>query len=248
MKNRLYSLALALCLTGAAFGQVNTMYSTTVSTAALSTDAIIYVASNTNMTAPSPASATPSGSQLYVIAPGNPRGETMMIQSINGTAISVARGRTGGRFAIPVGATVLFGPPNWFRAYDPSGGCTTATTYITPHVNVLTGAEWLCSPVSLTWAPSWGNPGIDSFVPTAAVASAAGLITPSGPLFHVTGALAVTGFNIPLGFVSGSFTIIPDGAFTTTTANNIAIASTGVVSKPLTFLYDSVTAKFYPSY
>jgi hypothetical protein len=80
------------------------------------------------------------------------------------------------------------------------------------------------------------------------VASAAGLVTPSGPLFHITGTAAITGFNIPVGFTGGSFTVIPDGAFTTTTANNIAIASTAVVSKPLTFTFDAGTAKFYPSY
>lgn len=248
MKKTLSILSLAVCLAAAAFGQTNTMYTTTLSAAALDSDSTISVTSATNMVAPAPQSATPNGSQLYVIAPGNPRGETMIIQAISGTTITVARGRTGIRSAFPNGSTVLFGPPNWFRASDPSGGCTAANTYITPHVNVTTGSQWLCSTITLSWVPGWGNSAGDSFAPSAAVASAAGLITPSGPLFHVTGTSAITGFNIPLGFASGSFTIIPDGAFTTTNANNIAIASTGVVSKPLTFTFDPGTAKFYPSY
>jgi len=246
---RIYSLAFALCLTvGAAFGQLNTMYSTTTSTALLSTDSIINVTSATNMTAPSPASATPAGSQLYVIAAGNPRGESMYIQSINGTAITVRRGVTGGRFAAPSGSLILFGPPNWFRAYDPSGGCTAANTYITPHVNTLTGAQWLCSTVTLTWVPSWGNPAGDSFGPTAAVASVAGATLPSGPLFHMTGTNAITSFTLPLGFVSGSFTVIPDAAFTATATANIGKASTAVVQRPLTYTYDSAAGLFYPSY
>jgi hypothetical protein len=84
--------------------------------------------------------------------------------------------------------------------------------------------------------------------PTAAVASVAGQVTPSGPLFHITGALAITGFLLPVGFTGGSFTVIPDGTFTWTTANNIAIAGTAVVNKALTFWYDTNSSKFVPSY
>jgi hypothetical protein len=239
-------IALALCLTvGAAFAQTNSLTSTTLSLAALSTDRTITVTSATGINAPSQGTI---GSQLYVISPGNPRGETMLVQAVNGLIINVARGRTGSATAIPNGATVLIGQPNYFRDFDPSGGCTAAATFITPHVNVKTGAQWLCSTVTLSWVPSWNNPAADAFAPTAAVASAAGAITPSGPLFHVTGALAITSFTLPVGFTGGSFTIIPDGAYTTTATNDIALASTGVLSKPQTWTYDTATAKFYPSY
>lgn len=252
--NKLFSLILAVGLSvGAAFGQVNTLYSTTLAVAAASTDGVLYVTSATNMAAPSPAQPNPAGSQLYVISPGNPRGEVVQIQSIGvaaggSTPVNVARGRVGVRSQIPAGATILFGPPNWFRLSDPSGGCVTAAIYISPVVNVLTGAQWLCSPITLSWVPSWGNAAGDSFSVTAAVASAAGAILPTGPLFHVTGALAITGFTIPVGFVAGSFSIIPDGTFTTTTAGNIALASTAVVNKLLTFTWDATNSKFIPSY
>jgi hypothetical protein len=53
---------------------------------------------------------------------------------------------------------------------------------------------------------------------------------------------------MPVGFAGGSFTIIPDGAFTWTTAGNIAIAGTAVVGVPITFTYDSYLGKFYPAY
>jgi hypothetical protein len=142
---------------------------------------------------------------------------------------------------------VLVGAPNLFNSYDPTGGCTAVNTFVTPWVNTTSGNEWLCSTVTNSWVPGFGNDAALD-VPTAAVASAAGLITPSGPLFHVTGTAAITGFNIPVGFAFGSFCVIPDGIFTTTNANNIAIASTAVVSKVDCWQYDPATAKFYPSY
>jgi hypothetical protein len=114
-------------------------------------------------------------------------------------------------------------------------------------VDIRTSAQYLCSSVTGTWVAGWQN-DLLSNAPTAAVASAAGFITPSGPLFHVTGTAAITGFNIPVGFAYGSFTVIPDGAFTTTSANNIALGSTAVTSKALTFTYDPATGKFYPGY
>ena len=145
----------------------------------------------------------------------------------------------------------LYGRLGGFQGSDPkTPSCTPGNTML-PWVNVTTGAQWLCSSISNTWVPGWNNPATKR--PTAAVASAAGLITPSGPLFHITGALGITGFNIPIGFNAtatggDSFCVIPDGAFTTTTANNIAVASTAVVSKPLCWQWDAGTSKFIPSY
>jgi hypothetical protein len=241
----LKSISLFLAFAFAAFAQTNSLTQTTLSSAAAPIDRQINVTSATGINAPSQGTI---GSELYVISPGNPRGEVMLVQAVNGTVINVARGRQGAATAIPSGATVLIGQPNWFRDYDISGACVTASVYVTPHVNTKTGAQWVCSSTVLSWVPSWNSPFGDSFATTAAVASAAGLITPSGPLFHVTGTAAITGFNIPVGFTGGSFTVIPDGIFTTTNANNIAIASTAVVSKPMTFTYDAATTKFYPSY
>jgi hypothetical protein len=81
----------------------------------------------------------------------------------------------------------------------------------------------------------------------ANVASAT-TITPTGAIFHVTGTTAVVTINIPYTGFNGTITIIPDGIFTWTTAGNIALAGTAVVSKALTMTYDSTTAKWYPSY
>lgn len=165
--------------------------------------------------------------------------------------VEVMRGTNGTKASAHVtGSTVLVGRPRFFYVSDPSGAELAANVDAIPRVNVPTSNQWLC-PVD-RWIPGMGNPGNSgSPVPTSvspAVASAAGLITPSGPLFHVTGALAITGFNTPEGFNGGGFAIIPDGTFTWTTANNISIAGTAVVGKLLIFTYDAATNKFYPSY
>lgn len=81
----------------------------------------------------------------------------------------------------------------------------------------------------------------------ANVASAT-TITPSGALFHVTGTTAIATINIPFTGYNGSIKIIPDGIFTWTTAGNIALAGTAVVSKALIMTYDATTSKWYPSY
>jgi hypothetical protein len=174
--------------------------------------------------------------------------ELMTIKTTyNGSALNVPVTRDGAKKSAHIsGAMVLGGRPDWFQTYDPFGACTAAAQYAYPWVNTSNGHEWLCGLLN-TWIPGFQNTSTAQGI-SPAVASAAGLITPSGPLFHVTGALAVTGFNIPLGFSKGSFCVIPDGTFTTTNANNIAIASTAVVSKQLCFTYDANTSKFYPSY
>jgi len=51
---------------------------------------------------------------------------------------------------------------------------------------------------------------------------------------------------IPYAGWTGQVTLIPDTAFTTATAGNIALASTAVIKKALTMSYDGL--KWYPSY
>jgi hypothetical protein len=152
---------------------------------------------------------------------------------------------------------------NGFDDHSPSlgsscaPGTTSAVTTLPPTyplLNVLTGEQFLCSTITNTWVPGFSNAWLPvAGGPTTAVASAAGAILPSGPLFHVTGTAAVTGFTIPVGCAATavgtcSFTIIPDGAFTWTTAGNIALAGTAVVNKALTFLWDAKNSKWVPNY
>lgn len=176
------------------------------------------------------------------------------VNSTNKTLTVAPRGSSGTKaFAHVNGSMVLVGPTPAFISYDPSGTCTNGQGLFlySPVVNVITGNQWLCSSVTGQVVPGFGNASAQA-APTTAVASAAGLITPSGPLFHITGALGITGFNIPVGFdpkEGQTFCAIPDGIFTTTAANNIALASTAVVSRTLCWAYDPAAAKpFFPSY
>jgi hypothetical protein len=178
--------------------------------------------------------------------------ELMTVLAVNGTEITVARGAAGTAAAgHRSGAMVLSGNPTWFFDHDPQGDCT-LSPLVTPYVNVSNGLQWLPSSITQEWVPGFQNLA-ESPVVTAAVASAAGVVLPSGPLFHITGALAITGFTIPVGCdataVGGSqFSVIPDGTFTWTAAGNIALAGTAVVNKLLTFTWDATNSKWIPSY
>lgn len=190
------------------------------------------------------------------------------------TIFNVLRGQLGTKISDhPSGDMALLGvvTPQFggssgsagFQDDDPplNAGCTSTSTNQTPWVNFLTGYQWLCSSVTNTWVPGWNNPfAATSPKLTAAVASAAGVIVPSGPLFQVSGTNAITGFTIPVGFNAtavggGCFTVIPRGVFSYTAAGNIGLASSGlnagtavvVVNQPITFCWDANQLKFLPN-
>lgn len=247
MKNFLKLLVILAGVGSPAFAQTSINATTLGSAVTAINQRTLKLASVTGVVAPS--ALTGSGSVLFIDT------EAFTVTSVSGTYVTVTRGASGTAASAHVsGAMVLIGPPQAFIAnpFDPSGACTVGAGIFqySPVINVRTGNEWLCSSITGKVVPGFSNvAGVPQV--TTAVASAAGLITPSGPLFHITGALAITGFNIPVGFdpkEGGTFCAIPDGAFTTTNANNIAIASTGVVSKTLCWTYDANTTKFYPSY
>lgn len=75
-------------------------------------------------------------------------------------------------------------------------------------------------------------------------------ISPTTPVFFVSGTTAIATITptTAQSTQGGQITIIPKGLFTTTTAGNIALASTAVVNRSLTMTYDSATLKWYPSY
>ena len=75
-------------------------------------------------------------------------------------------------------------------------------------------------------------------------------IAPTALISFVSGTVAIVTITPPTNILTtgGQITIIPLGILTTTTAGNIALATTTVVGKALTYTYDAVTAKWYPSY
>ena len=100
---------------------------------------------------------------------------------------------------------------------------------------------------SMNVAVYFGLTSQRSVAPTIARATT---IAPTTQIVFVSGTTAIARITppTPISIGGGQITLIPTGIFTTTTANNIALASTAVVSKALIMHYDATTAKWYPSY
>ncbi len=240
-------LALALVLAVAAFGANLTQ--TTLSSALTSTGTTLNVASATGIVGPT----NNFMQKLYIIDPGSHRGELVTVTAApNGTLVPIAR---LDQFvsAHASGSIVLIAPVDptqgGFCEHDPVGYVSSGVVITSPCVNVVTGDQFLLSKNNV-WVSGWNNPDNANVDSTADVASAAGAITPSGPFFHITGALAVTGFNIPVGFAGGCFTAVTDGAMTWTAAGNIALASAAgqVPLQTVQFCWDNKTSKWYPNH
>jgi hypothetical protein len=255
MKKLLLSLAVFFGLALSAFGQT-ALTATTLSGAVNASQTFITLGSVTGI----------SVNTVLFIEDGNSGirqgAEAMQVVAVpsTGTTVQVLRGYDQ---TIPTAhltlVPVLAGPANAFNEYDPTGACTAANTQYTPYINLKTGNQWLCSPISNSWVPGFFN--IDGYAGvTAAVASVAGATNPSGPLFHVTGTNAITawGSSTSVGLFGGAgsatstvgapFCVIPDAIFTTTATNNIALASTAVVNKILCFTFDQTNKKYVPTY
>ena len=202
--------------------------------------------------------------QIYVIGPGQPRGELMTVTAVSGTQIQVSRLDEYKAFW-PSGSLVLIGPTptigsnfagnvmGGFQTFNPPGASASnnsssaSAVQVTPWVNIITGEQWIFSSVLSCWVPGWNN--VNPPAVTTAVASVAGTVTPSGPMFHITGTNAITGFVRPVGFTGGIINVIPDAVFTWTTGDgSIALGGTAVVNKTLTFTYDASVSKWTPSY
>ena len=98
----------------------------------------------------------------------------------------------------------------------------------------------------LAWCDFLPLIGVGAPAPTIASATT---IAPLNPIVFVSGTTAIATITPPPSMVGGGqITLIPTGIFTTTTAGNIALASTAVVSKALIMTWDATTAKWYPSY
>ena len=91
--------------------------------------------------------------------------------------------------------------------------------------------------------------GINATLNTALTLASATTIQPVAPISFVSGTTAIATIIVPTEMVGGGqITLIPTGLWTTTTAGNIALATTAVVSKAIIMTYDATTAKWYPSY
>ncbi len=256
MKNLTRITLLGLLAVLCSFGQQNTLVQTSLSAAITATQTTFAVASATGINAPSYSSGL-AGSALYVVDLGQTKGELMTVVSISSTTVTVSRTKNNGAKAHASGAMVLVATTaNWFYSVDPVGSCVTASTYVTPYLNVTNGNQWICSTITLTWVPGWGN---YTAAPEATllVSSVAGTTAVSGPLLHINGTNAITAFLPGIGWQGQGFCVVPDAAFTTTTGGTtvattrviaIGIASTAVANKTLCFAYDATNSKFVATY
>ena len=128
--------------------------------------------------------------------------------------------------------------------------CTsTSMVMVTPVLGTPTSGVL----TNCTGSPTFTDVKYSGLIATTAAAptiASAATIAPTKPITFISGTAAVVTITAPspTSVGGGTITLIPTGAFTTTTAGNIAIASTAVVGKVLIFYYDSVTTKWYPSY
>lgn len=182
--------------------------------------------------------------------------ELMSVRSVNGVIATVIRAANTSRATLHAsGATVWIIPStDAVKATMPSGGCLRTNLAYVPLVVMATqsfgeltnGNLFDC--LGVTTAGQWvqtntnGTPVLGS-----TVASPAGVLTPTGTVFKVSGTNAITGITLPAGAAPGfTLAIEPTGIFTWTTATNIAVAGTAVVGKILYFTWDG--AKWAPSY
>ena len=113
----------------------------------------------------------------------------------------------------------------------------TTPTLVTPVIGAATGTSLVLSSFN----------AVSAAAPTIASATT---IAPTTPISFVSGTTAVVTITAPspISAGGGAIVLIPTGAFTWTTAGNIAVAGTAVVSRTLTMTYDATTTKWYPSY
>ena len=113
----------------------------------------------------------------------------------------------------------------------------TTPTLVTPVLGAAIGTSLALSSFS----------AVSAAAPTIASATT---IAPTTPIVFISGTTAVVTITAaaPISTGGGTITLIPTGVFTWTTAGNIALAGTAVVSRALTMTYDATTTKWYPSY
>ena len=94
------------------------------------------------------------------------------------------------------------------------------------------------------------NYGVNATSAAAPTIASATTIAPTKAITFISGVTPIVTITAPspISLGGGQITLIPTDIFTTTTAGNIALASTAVVSRALIMTYDVTTAKWYPSY
>ena len=158
----------------------------------------------------------------------------------NCTGLPVATGISG------LGASVAA-----FLATPSSANLATAVTGETGSgALVFATSPTLVTPVLGAASATSLVSGLIANTAVAGTIASAATVAPTAPVTIISGTAAIVTITAPapISSTGGTITFIPTGAFTWTTAGNIAVAGTAVVSRALTFTYDATTVKWYPSY
>ena len=206
-----------------------------VATAAATTDVLPIVQAGTTKQVTNALLFT--NSTLVTPTLGTPQSGTLT----NCTGLPVATGISGLGTGV---ATFLASPTsaNLSAAVTSDTGTgslvfSNTPTLVTPVLGAATGTSLVLSSFN----------AVSAAAPTIASATT---IAPTTPIAFISGTTAVVTITAPspISAGGGSIILIPTGAFTWTTAGNIAVAGTAVVSRTLTMTYDATTTKWYPSY
>ena len=205
------------------------------------------------------ATAAAVGDVLPIVQGGTTKQVTNALLFTNSTLVAPALGTpASGNLANCTGLPIATGVSNLgtgvatFLATPSSANLLAALTDETgTGANVFANTPTLVTPI--IGAATGTSLSLSSFSAVSAAAptiASATTIAPTTPIVFVSGTTAVVTITAaaPISTGGGTITLIPTGIFTWTTAGNIALAGTAVVSKALTMTYDVTTTKWYPSY
>jgi hypothetical protein len=175
------------------------------------------------------------GFSLYTITSGNQNtaigyGSGQVITSgTNNTLLGYGAGNSGTN-------NLTTGSNNIIIGYNAAASSATVS-------NEITIGNSSCTSLRLA-------PLITGYTSAAPTIASAATIAPTKPISFVSGTTTVDTITAPapISAGGGSITLIPTGVFATSTAGNIALATTAVVGKALILTYDATTTKWYPSY
>ena len=190
----------------------------------------------TNATLVAPALGTPA-SGVLTNCTGLP-----IVAGTTGT-LTAARGGTG-ITSLGAGVATFLGTPSSANLAAAVTGETgsgalvfaTSPTLVTPVLGVASATSLVS--------------GLIANTAVAGTIASAATVAPTAPVTIISGTAAIDTITAPapISTTGGTITFIPTSAFTWTTAGNIAVAGTAVVSRALTLTFDATTTKWYPSY